>query len=106
VRLATEFQRTARAAASAVAQGLDAESGMGAGHVQRVRQLLVASYTEGMPVYAKPVQNAASTKAAKRTAFESLVQQWIRTTSAKRVTQYSEALGAALPALRAACAAG
>lgn len=92
-KLEVEFFRTASQAASAVRAGNDVESGMSNGHDLRIRTLLRAAYTEGMPIYAQPVLTALG-KAAKpklkpKTAFESRVVRWIEQTSMRKVTQIS-----------------
>lgn len=84
-RMLNEFRRVAVQASGAVLNGHDAESGLTA-HDTQVMKILLATYTESMPVYAKPVLDAGG-KAARPKSFEALVTNWIRTTGARRAMQ-------------------
>lgn len=88
-RLAGEFRRAAAVAAQSVLKGSDPESGI-VGHEQRVRALLRSAYSEGMPLYAKPVVDAGGKARRKKTELEVLITQWIEEVSAKKVTQVSK----------------
>lgn len=95
-RLSGEFGRVARASAAAVVRGHDADTVIKPDHEARLRRLLRAAYTEGMPIFGQPIIDAAGKDRHQNAKFERRVLLWIEEVSMRKVTLISETTRAQL----------
>lgn len=102
-RLRVEFARVARLVSANLLGGLDPENGMSL-HEERIKAILLSAYTDGMPVFAKPVLDFTG-KADVDTPFEATMRQWINTESVKKVGNITKTTRAQLKQVLAKAAA-